>query len=80
MTKRIPRDTFALDADIRNEDAVFIGDSPNDAPMWSFFKNAIGIANALAYRGKIAGPPRYVTSQAGGAGFAEFASALLAAK
>ena len=80
MTKRILHDIFALDADIRNEDAVFIGDSPNDAPMWSFFTNGIGVANALAYRGQIADAPRYVTSQAGGAGFAELADALLAAK
>ena len=48
--------------------------------MWSFFINAIGVANALAYRGKIAEEPRYVTSQAGGAGFAGFADALFAAK
>ena len=80
MTKRILRDTFTLDADIRNEDAVFIGDSSKDAPMRSFFTNTIGIANAMAYRGKIAGALRYVTSQEGGTGFAEFADALLAAK
>ena len=48
--------------------------------MRSFFTNTIGIANAMAYQGKIAGALRYVTSQEGSTGFAEFADALLAAK
>jgi len=80
MTKRLLRDVFNLDADKRNEEAAFIGDSPNDAPMWSFFTNGIGVANARAFKGRLAAEPRYVTSQAGGAGFAEFAHALIAAK
>ena len=57
---------------------VFAGDSPNDAPMFAFFPNAVGVANVRDFADRIATLPAYVTRAEAGAGFAELASFLLA--
>ena len=58
---------------------MFVGDSPNDAPMFAYFPNAVGVANVRPFLDRIATPPAYVTTHAAGAGFVELAAFLLAA-
>jgi hypothetical protein len=57
--------------------AAFIGDSPNDAPMFGYFPNAVAVANIRPHLARVATPPAYVTEAEAGAGFVEFADALL---
>jgi HAD superfamily hydrolase (TIGR01484 family) len=59
---------------------VFIGDSTNDELMFEAFPNSIGVANVRRFEAQLTHPPRYVTRGERGAGFAEVASALLAAR
>ena len=59
-------------------DFVFVGDSPNDAPMFAFFPNAVGVANVREFADRIATLPAYVTQAEAGAGFAELVDFLLA--
>ncbi|HKI98089.1 MAG TPA: HAD-IIB family hydrolase [bacterium] len=59
---------------------VYAGDSPNDEPMFRHFPNAVGVANVRQWADLIAHPPRWVTQDEGGAGFAELAEALLAVR
>lgn len=54
---------------------VFVGDSPNDQPMFAFFRNAVGVANVAEYA--LETPPRWVTRAKGAAGFKELADSLL---
>ena len=56
---------------------VFVGDSPNDAPMFEFFPNAVGVENVRRYSDTLAAHPAYVTESPCGAGFAELAEFLL---
>ena len=77
MTRRLLAEAFAVDLDAERERFVFVGDSPNDAPMFAFFPNAVGVANIRAFGDRIPTLPKYVTERAGGAGFAELADALL---
>ncbi|MGE0007314.1 MAG: HAD-IIB family hydrolase [Parvibaculaceae bacterium] len=79
MTRRMLEDCFGLDADRERERIVYAGDSPNDAPMFAFFPNAVGVANVAPYRTIMTHLPRYVTRAEGGDGFAELAQALLEA-
>ena len=72
--------TRGIDIDAARGTLVFAGDSPNDAPMFGFFDNAVGVANVRAFAGRLAAEPRWVTAAAGGAGFAELAAALLAVR
>lgn len=63
-----------------DESVVFVGDSPNDAPMFRFFRNSVGVANVLRFAEVLADKPAFVTRAASGAGFAELAAHLLAAR
>ena len=80
MTRRMMEECFAVDLEAEKETAIFIGDSPNDAPMFQFFPNAIGVANVCDFGDLLTVEPAYVTEARAGAGFAEAAEALLAAK
>jgi len=80
MTKRLLEEQFALGPETVRGRAVFVGDSPNDAPMFSYFPNSVGVANVIAFAGRMAAEPSYVASGAGALGFAEVADAVLAAR
>ena len=78
MTRTLLAEVFAIDLDAMRERFVFVGDSANDAPMFAFFPNAVGVANVRAFLDRIATPPAYVTTAQAGAGFVELADFLLA--
>jgi HAD superfamily hydrolase (TIGR01484 family) len=81
-TRRCLAEEFGSNIDVSNERArwVFIGDSPNDAPMFGFFPNAVGVANIRDFADRLTATPRYVTQARSGSGFVEFAEYLLAAR
>ncbi len=78
MTRTLLAREFAVDLDRQREQFVFIGDSPNDAPMFEFFPHSVGVANVREFADRIATPPTYVTVRACGEGFAELTDFLLA--
>ena len=77
MTRRLLDEVFGIDIDRDNGRIVFIGDSPNDAPMFGFFENSVAVANFRAFADRVADKPRWMTKGAGGEGFSELADALL---
>ena len=77
MTRTLLAEEFGIDLDAEQQRCIFIGDSPNDAPMFDFFSYSIGVANVHAFGDAIATPPKYVTTAKAGAGFAELATFLL---
>ncbi|MBI4986007.1 MAG: HAD-IIB family hydrolase [Rhodocyclales bacterium] len=81
-TRRLLAQEFGVDlaAAAARERWVFVGDSPNDAPMFGFFPNAVGVANVRDFAGRLEHSPRYVTRARAGAGFVELADALLSAR
>jgi HAD superfamily hydrolase (TIGR01484 family) len=79
-TRRLFAERFGLDIEKANREIVFAGDSPNDAPMFAFFHNSVGVANVRKFEKLLAHKPRYITRAAAGAGFAELAEHLLVAK
>lgn len=74
------RELFGVDLDPVRERYLFAGDSPNDAPMFGYFPNAVGMANVGDFAGRLDRQPRWVTAARSGAGFVELARALLAAR
>ena len=77
MTRRLAREVFDTDLDAARARWVFVGDSPNDAPMFRYFPNSVGVANVRAFADRLDALPRYVTVAPAGAGFAELAQMLL---
>ena len=77
MTRRLLREEFAIDLDRERDRFIFVGDSPNDAPMFDYFPLSVGVANVRAAMARIATPPKFVTTHPAGAGFAEVVEHLL---
>lgn len=80
MSCHFAADVLGLDLEAEKVRIVFVGDSPNDAPMFGFFPHACGVANVLDFRGEMDAEPAFVASERGGAGFVEIAERLLAAR
>jgi HAD superfamily hydrolase (TIGR01484 family) len=59
---------------------VYVGDSANDARMFGHFPHSVGVANVAPFLPQLDHRPRYITAAERGAGFAEMAQALLAAR
>ncbi len=59
------------------DECAFIGDSPNDEPLFDFFDNSVAVANILNFKDQLKSPPQYVTDSEGAHGFVEFATHLL---
>jgi HAD superfamily hydrolase (TIGR01484 family) len=62
---------------------LFVGDSPNDAPAFAFFKHTIGVANvrqSVAAFEAMGAVPWAVTRAHGGHGFAELIDRLLSTR
>jgi 3-deoxy-D-manno-octulosonate 8-phosphate phosphatase KdsC-like HAD superfamily phosphatase len=80
MARRMLRDLFALDIETEADAVLYVGDSPNDEPMFGFFANSIGVAGVRQHLDRMTAPPRWITRGGAGAGFVEIAGALLAAR
>jgi len=78
-TARLFAQEFGQDLEQIKRSVVFVGDSPNDAPMFEFFPNSVGVENVRRFSSRLTARPAFVTDSPCGAGFAELAEALLAA-
>lgn len=70
-------EVFDANLDAVQAQYVYAGDSPNDAPMFAYFENAVGVANVARFAGRLPAGPKYVTRREAGAGFAELVARLL---
>ena len=59
---------------------IYVGDSTNDALMFERMPLSVGVANIARFVPQLTALPTYVTEAERGAGFAELAAALLAAR
>ena len=78
MARLLMKERFDLDLAKSNRSFAFVGDSPNDVPMFGFFENSVGVANVRRFERVLERAPKYVTRAPAGAGFAELAAHLLA--
>ena len=74
------RELLGRDLDAESSQWVFIGDSTNDELMFEAFPNSVGVANVRRFEAHLTHLPRYITQAERGAGFAEVAAAVLAAR
>lgn len=77
MARRLFGEVFQEDLEAIKAQAVFVGDSPNDQPMFAFFPHSVGVANVREFAGRMEVLPAWVTRQPGGRGFAELVEVLL---
>ena len=77
MTRLLFEEVFNENLESVKDQVIFTGDSPNDAPMFEYFPNSVGVANVIRFRGKMPHEPVWITGKEGGYGFAEMVSGLL---
>jgi len=77
MTRRLFREVYGTELDDCRDACVFIGDSPNDEPMFGYFPHSVAVANIQPYLARMSAQPRYVTLAEAGAGCVEFAAVLV---
>ena len=77
MTRRLFKERFGVDLERTNRSVAYVGDSPNDAPMFAFFVNSIGVANVARFADRMSDKPKFVSQASSGAGFAELVAHLL---
>ena len=80
MTKQLLRNEFSQDPGSIAEQFTFAGDSPNDAPMFAFFDNAVGVANLADCADDCDALPQWITASPRGAGFVEIAERILSVR
>ena len=80
MTRNFFAEILGKNLDMVRDRILYIGDSPNDCPMFAFFPHSVGVANILDFKGKLSAEPTWITSKAGGLGFAEMAALILASR
>jgi HAD superfamily hydrolase (TIGR01484 family) len=76
-TMRMFKEVFKENLNEVKHHVIFIGDSPNDSPMFAYFPHSVGVANLLRFRDKMETEPAWITAQSGGNGFAEMVDGLL---
>jgi HAD superfamily hydrolase (TIGR01484 family) len=77
MLKRFLKKEFKLNEKQILSDCLFVGDSPNDEPMFEFFPQSVGVANIQKFLHHLESPPTYITKSKGGEGFVELTEHLL---
>jgi len=56
---------------------LFIGDSPNDEPLFKSFKYSVGVSNLKKFLNRFKNPPRWLTIGESGEGFVEMADKMI---
>ena len=77
MTRILMQERYGVDLARDEASYLFVGDSPNDAPMFKFFSNSVGVANVTDFGERLTDVPAYVSKQRSGEGFVEVAELLL---
>ena len=77
MAKQYTQDVFGVSLGEENDTFAFCGDSPNDEPMFAYFKHSFGVANVRQFLPQMTSPPATITQSEAGAGFTEVVDAIL---
>lgn len=77
MCREFLRREFFIDISQAQNEICFVGDSPNDEPLFQFFKNSFAVKNIEKFIQQLQHKPAYVAPSRGGAGFVEVVEKIL---
>ena len=77
MCKTFMKDEFGLDLEDIQDQIIFVGDSPNDEPMFKYFNNSVAVANIKPFIEQLQSTPAFITQSNGGEGFTELTNIIL---
>ena len=65
---------------VKIDECVYVGDSPNDSPMFKKFPISVGVKSVLDYSDFMKDYPSYVTEKDGNQGFEDLVDSILSTK
>jgi len=71
------KNEFGLTPETAKKHCAFVGDSPNDEPMWEFFPHGFAVANLKKFADDLHHLPKFIANHRGGVGFAEITTQIL---
>ncbi len=71
------KDYAAKSVEQLQDKILYVGDSPNDEPMFRGLKNTVAVANIRAYESILKSPPQYITTERSADGFKELVQTVL---
>jgi HAD superfamily hydrolase (TIGR01484 family) len=77
MCRTYCRKEASLDLDKDSSTCLFVGDSPNDEPLFAHFANSVGVANVMDFKDQLKNPPKFICQKKSGDGFVELVAHLL---
>ncbi|MGI5868052.1 MAG: HAD-IIB family hydrolase [Kiritimatiellia bacterium] len=80
MARQYIKDVDNADLETDAANYAFVGDSPNDEPMFAAFPVTFGVANIEPFLDDLKHKPTCITQASGGAGFAEVVEMLIAGR
>jgi len=80
MSRRLLADAFGLTVEEEAGRVLFVGDSPNDEPMFAAIPLSVGVANILDHAARVRHVPAFVTLGRSGRGFVELADHVLSGR
>jgi HAD superfamily hydrolase (TIGR01484 family) len=78
--KRAVLEATGVDVESERDRWLFIGDSTNDWSAFDYFPISVGVANVRDFLSRLKATPKFATREDRGAGFAEMAKHVLAAR
>lgn len=75
--KQVLTNEFGLSPAQIQSQCAYIGDSPNDEPLFSHFENSVGVRNIEPYLSTLKSKPKYITLKEAGLGFQEFTNKII---
>lgn len=77
MSLHLLQNEFAVTGGEALRRSVYAGDSPNDEPMFGYFRHTVGVANLAPFVDALEAKPAWITSAPGGLGFSELTMRLI---
>jgi HAD superfamily hydrolase (TIGR01484 family) len=74
------KNEFGFSEEATQNRCVYVGDSPNDEPMFQFFKNSFAVANFKNFADQVTHNPSFIATLEEGCGFAEIAKIIIKQK
>ena len=62
MAKIALTNVFGIDWESARDEVIYVGNSPNDEPMFAAFPLSVGVANIQAFANRLKNKPAFVTS------------------
>jgi HAD superfamily hydrolase (TIGR01484 family) len=80
MSLALLNEVFGVPEEQARKQVVYVGDSPNDEPMFEYFPRSVGVANIKAFLPSMRHHPAWVTEGEGAYGFVELCQVLQSAR